>query len=157
MISKSFVFMSLLLLGVTLISDNVVEARTCFVSLRLRTNSENIDRDVDDFEVFSPFCSKIKKDCIGKVTNHVKDIFGYETNNMKGETARRLCELFGRDLPPEVNANVDIVYKASNCGSEGTIPLGRLCCFRCAVGLCVIYHPLNDCSPGAVRPPWCPA
>ncbi|KAK7068259.1 hypothetical protein SK128_007480 [Halocaridina rubra] len=65
-----------------------------------------------------------------------------------------MCELFGRELLPSDEGDVDIKYKASSCGTEGYMGIGRLCCFKCRAGPYTFYHPIDHCAPTA-RPAWC--
>ncbi|XP_064078576.1 uncharacterized protein LOC135196035 [Macrobrachium nipponense] len=145
-----------LLIAAMVLSHMSTAKRTCFTSLRLKTISGYEERDIPDFEIssFLGICSKAKKDCPGRLLEHVKNIFGPEVNPMTGNTSLRMCELFGREILPSDDPDVDVSYKVSNCGNEGYMGIGRLCCFKCKAGPYTFFHPIDNCAPTA-RPAWC--
>ncbi|XP_068208681.1 uncharacterized protein [Palaemon carinicauda] len=146
----------MLLMLVAMITRDALGKRTCFVSLRLKTTKGHFDRDIEDFttRAFLGSCSKVERDCPGRLLEHVSNIFGPEVNPMKGDTSINMCKLFGMEILPEHNPDVDVKYKASSCGNEGYMGIGNLCCFKCAAGPYTFYHPINNCAP-TERPAWC--
>lgn len=153
-ISSRFL-VSFLFLAVSMTSHFAVGRRTCFVSLRLKTTSGVIDKDIADFRVRSFLgCSRAKKDCPGKVLDHVKGIFG-DVNPFTGDSTMEMCKLFGRELLPSDEGEVTVHTVVSNCNSKDSKEIGRLCCFKCKVGPYIFYHPINHCAL-INRPVWCP-
>ncbi|XP_066964043.1 uncharacterized protein [Macrobrachium rosenbergii] len=145
-----------LLIAVTLLSHMSTAKRTCFTSLRLKTNSGFVEKDIPDFEIssFLGFCSQPKKDCPGRLLEHVRNIFGPDVNPMVGSTARNMCQLFDSEILPTDDPDVDVFYKVSSCGNEGYMGIGKLCCFKCTAGPYTFFHPIDNCAPTA-RPSWC--
>ncbi|XP_066964369.1 uncharacterized protein [Macrobrachium rosenbergii] len=148
---------ALVLAAVTLVLHVASAKRTCFTNLRLKTTSGFVDKDFEGFQIRAILgsCAAIKKDCPGKLLEHVKNKFGPQVNPMVGNTATKMCEFFNREILPSDDPIVDVKYKASSCGNEGYMGIGRLCCFKCTVGPKTFFHPIDNCAP-TERPSWCP-
>ncbi|XP_064078577.1 uncharacterized protein LOC135196036 [Macrobrachium nipponense] len=145
------------LVAVTLGLHVASAKRTCFTSLRLKTTSGFVEKEFEGFETraFLGTCATVKKDCPGKLLEHVKNKFGPQVNPMGGETATNMCKFFDKEILPSDDPVVDVKYKASSCGNEGYMSIGRLCCFKCIFGPFTLFQPIDNCAPTA-RPSWCP-
>ncbi|XP_064078490.1 uncharacterized protein LOC135195916 [Macrobrachium nipponense] len=140
------------LVAVTLGLHMASAKRTCFTNLRLKTTSGFVEKEFEGFETraFLGTCATVKKDLSWKAFRaRQKQIWSPSEPNGWRDSHQYVQILRQGKSCRSDDPVVDVKYKASSCGNEGYMSIGRLCCFKCIFGPFTLFQPIDNCAPTA--------